>query len=213
MKNLTALVRELIKLPKEIEWFEFKENLNNSDDIGEYISALSNAATLHDKNQAYLIWGVNDAHEIVGTSFDFSADKIGGEELENWLRRLLSDNANFSFHKLEIDNKPVNMLIIYSAIYQTVKFKNIDYIRVGSYKKKLKDHPSIESQLWHKINMARFERLLAKQDLQLLDALNLLDYSLYFDLTGIAMPGTPMKSCIIYWKNESFQSKIMACTR
>ena len=35
MKNLTALVRELIKLPKEIEWFEFKENLNNSDDIGE----------------------------------------------------------------------------------------------------------------------------------------------------------------------------------
>jgi len=189
LKNLTALVHELIKRPKETEWIEFKENLADPGEIGEYICALSNAATYHDRSQAYLVWGVNDLHEIVGTSFDFSIAKVGNEELENWLRQMLSENANFSFHGIEIDNKRINMLIIYSAIHQTVKFKNVDYIRVGSYKKKLKDYPAMEAQLWHKINMARFERLLAKQDLQLLEALNFLDYSLYFELTEIVMPG------------------------
>jgi len=190
MKDLNSLLHELIKLPKETEWVEFKKNYADNDEIGEYISALSNSAAYHDKNHAYLVWGIeNESHEIVGTNFDFSTAKVGNEELENWLRRLLSDNANFSFHEIEIENKQICMLIIYSALHNTVKFKNIDYIRVGSYKKKLKDHPSMEAQLWHKINRARFEELFAKQDIQSLDALNSLDYNAYFDLTKTTMPG------------------------
>ena len=183
-------MNELIKLPKETEWLEFKRNYASHEEIGEYISALSNSAAYHGKNYAYLIWGIDDdSHEVVGTTFDFSAAKVGNEELENWLRRLLSDNANFSFHNIMIKNKRINMLIIFSAIYHTVKFKNIDYIRVGSYKKQLKDYPSMEVQLWHKINNAKFEGLYTKEDLQMRDALALLDYSLYFELTKTTMPG------------------------
>ena len=190
MKDLTSLLQELIKLPKETEWVEFKRNNSNPEEIGEYISALSNAATYHDRKYAYLIWGIDDdSHDIVGTEFDFKTTKVGNENLENWLRRLLSDNANFSFHKLIIKNHFVILLLIYSAIYNTVKFKNVDYIRVGSYKKSLKDHPAMEVQLWHKINRAKFEELIAKQDLQLLEAVNFLDCSSYFELTGGTMPG------------------------
>ena len=60
---LSALVRELCKLPNEAEWVEFKVNDADPDEIGEYISALSNSAALLAKPSAYLIWGIkNDDH-------------------------------------------------------------------------------------------------------------------------------------------------------
>lgn len=43
---LVSLVRELIKLPQEAEWVEFKHNNDNPVSIGEYISALANSAAL-----------------------------------------------------------------------------------------------------------------------------------------------------------------------
>jgi len=190
MENLTQLLYELIKLPKETEWVEFKQNYANNEEIGEYISALSNSATYHDKSNAYMVWGIEDeTHKIVGTSFNFNKTKEGNEELENWLRHLLSDNANFTVHNLNVENQNVIILIIHAATYKTVRFKNIDYIRVGSYKKKLKDYAAMEVQLWKKISGAIFEELYAKHELQYTDALNLLDYISYFDLTETKAPG------------------------
>jgi len=191
MENLTNLLYELIKLPKETEWLEFKRNNHNSNEIGEYISALSNSATYHDRSNAYLIWGVDDiTHEIVGTNFDFDAAKEGNEELGNWLRHLLSDNANFSVYNLDVEGMRIIILVIFAAVYKTVRFKNIDYIRVGSYKKKLKDYAAMEVQLWKKISGAVFEELYAKQELQYIEALELLDYVSYFDLTETKAPGS-----------------------
>lgn len=44
--------------------------------IGEYISALGNAATLCGRPKAYLIWGVDDGtHIILGTTFDYRNSK------------------------------------------------------------------------------------------------------------------------------------------
>lgn len=55
------LIRELISLPYETEWVEFKHNNYEPQMIGEYISALGNAATLCGRPKAYLIWGVDDS--------------------------------------------------------------------------------------------------------------------------------------------------------
>ena len=83
---LRRLVAQLAKLPKECEWVEFKENKADPEDVGEYISALSNAATLSGKPKAYLVWGVNDeTHEIVGTKFKYAEAKVGNQDLELWL--------------------------------------------------------------------------------------------------------------------------------
>ena len=85
---LVSLVHELCKLPRETGWVEFKENNGDPDEIGEYISALANSAVLADKSSAYLVWGVRDGcQDIVGTTFDPFAAKVGEEELENWLLR------------------------------------------------------------------------------------------------------------------------------
>lgn len=188
MDNNELLIRELTKLSKETEWLEFKQNVKNPDEIGEYISALSNSATYNDKNQAYLVWGVEDVtHQIVGTSFHPSTEKIGNEELENWLHHLLSRNASFSFSEFEIEGKRIVLFTIQKAVYAPVTFKNIAYIRVGSYKKRLQDYTAVEVQLQNKLTHSKYEEILAKQDLDKTTVLKLLDYVAYFDMTNIPL--------------------------
>jgi len=68
---LAGLVRELCALPAETEWVELKHNQASPQEIGEYLSALANAAALNGKAHAYLVWGVEDgSHQILGTEFE-----------------------------------------------------------------------------------------------------------------------------------------------
>lgn len=189
MENFNNLILELCKLPNETTWLEFKHNNYDPNMIGKDISALANSAAIEDKDCAYMFWGIDDkSHEIVGTNNNLQTLKKGNEELENWLRRLLSKNANFHFHSTMISGKNVSILVIYKAINQTVTFEKIDYIRIGSYTKKLNEFPVLQSQLWDKIRNSKFEEHSAMQDLSLKDALSMLDYSKYFDLLNIPQP-------------------------
>lgn len=45
-KYFCSIVQELCKLSTETEWIEFKHNRAESEEIGEYLSALSNSAAL-----------------------------------------------------------------------------------------------------------------------------------------------------------------------
>ena len=189
MENLDKLVNELRKLPNETPWVEFKHNNYKPEMIGKSISALANSATLHEKSCAYMLWGIDDqTHEIVGTAYDLQTLTKGAQELENWLRYMLSKNADFEYHSVKMDDMNVGVLIIYSAANQTVTFEKVDYIRVGSYTKKLNEFPSMQAQLWDRIRNFKFEERFAKQDLELSQALRYLDYSSYFDIIGISQP-------------------------
>ncbi len=78
---LHALLRELCGLPKETEWVEFKQNNADPQQIGEYISAISNSTALCGKTNGYVVWGVNnETHNIVGTSFSPHTTRKGNEE-------------------------------------------------------------------------------------------------------------------------------------
>lgn len=191
MENLGRLVLELCKLPNETPWVEFKHNNYDPQMIGQDISALANSAVLHEKSAAYMLWGIDDkTHEIVGTEYNLQLLKKGNQELENWLRFLLSKNADFEFHTVDVNNKSVGVLIIHRAVNQTVMFEKIDYIRVGSYTKRLSEFPMFQSQLWHKLENSKFEERYAKQDLSLVDALQMLDCSVYFDIKGMPQPSS-----------------------
>lgn len=75
--KLNETIRELCSYKTEKEWFEFKLNWFNANELGEYISALSNRAFLCKRRIAYFVWGVNDkTHEIEGTTFDFDMDAV-----------------------------------------------------------------------------------------------------------------------------------------
>lgn len=189
MKHLDKLIQELIRIPEEKPWLEFKHNNYAPDMIGKDISALANSAALYEKKCAYMLWGVTDGtHELCGTKYDLQSLKKGSQEIGNWLRSLLSPNAEFEFHTANIDGKQIGVLMVYPAVNQAVTFEKIEYIRSGSYTKKLSDFPALKIQLWDKIRNFRFEERYAQFDLPLSDALQLLDYTTYFERKALTLP-------------------------
>ena len=108
--------------------------------IGEYIYALSNSAALCSRTKGYLVWGIqNDTHEIIGTEFQYRKMKKGNEELEAWLLRMVSPRINFKFYEIPMGEKDVVMLEIPCAEKQPVQFAGVEYIRVGTNTKNLKE--------------------------------------------------------------------------
>ena len=135
---LTGLVRELCKLPHETEWVEFKQNDADPKTIGENISALANSAAFEGKASAYIVWGIRDEdHAVVGTAFDPSKRRIGNEELENWLLRLLEPKIEFRFFSMKMNAQPVVLLEISRSTRQPVRFQGTEFLRVGTYTKNL----------------------------------------------------------------------------
>lgn len=89
--ELAGLVNELRSRKKESGWVEFKKNNDSPETMGENISALANSATLHDKDEAYLIFGVDgETYEITGTTFDPDTTKVKKQDLEAWLLSTLN---------------------------------------------------------------------------------------------------------------------------
>ena len=53
MAKSENLIKSLIALPHEYEWLDFKESWFSKDEIGEYISAISNGAALCGREFGY----------------------------------------------------------------------------------------------------------------------------------------------------------------
>lgn len=184
-----GLLKEFLKLPSETEWLEFKHNKADAEEIGEYCSALVNAALLSGKATAYLIWGIDDkTHEIIGTTFKPEQTKVGNEALDNWLIRLLSPKIDFHFLNIIIQGKSVVILELSTETSHPVQFKNQKYIRIGSYKKKLSDYPAKEKALWRVLDRKSFEDSVATEHVLDEQVLRLLDYPTYFDLLELPVP-------------------------
>ena len=186
---LVGLVRELLKLPHETEWVEFKVDQRAPRAVGEYVSALANAAALHGKARAYVLWGIeNGTHAIIGTKFSPGAAKKGAEPLETWLLRLLSPRIDFRFREISVEERRVVLLEIDPAAHRPVAFEGVEFIRVGSTKRKLKDYPEKERALWRRFDRARFEDGVAAERLSGEETLLRLDYPAYFHLLGAPLP-------------------------
>lgn len=189
VSSLQETIRSLTALPRETEWIEFKENDAREDEIGEYVSALANAAALLEKDAAFLVWGIEDAtHRVVGTSFDPKQAKVGNEELENWLHRQLHPAVEFVFTEGIVDGCRVVLLTIQPCRHSPVRFRETEFVRIGTYKKKLKEYPEKERALWSKLSAKSFEEGIAASGVSDDDVLALIDYPSFFELTQAPLP-------------------------
>ncbi|HPI02321.1 MAG TPA: putative DNA binding domain-containing protein [Candidatus Goldiibacteriota bacterium] len=104
-------------MPSETEWLEFKEAKEKFDynDLGKYFSALSNEANLQGKEQAWLIFGVEDKkHKIVGTLYKNSQKEL--DVLKHEISKKLTHGLTFRhIHTLETEGKRVLLFEIPSA--------------------------------------------------------------------------------------------------
>ena len=141
--ELIKLVDELRALPKENEWVEFKSgNATTNERFGMYISAISNAACIHNNPFGYLVFGIDDdTHAVEGTKFRFQKRKEGNSELEIWIRRLLSPSIKFEFLPCDYEGHYLEVFKIPAAVGEPTYFKNTPYIRFGSSLTELKKYP------------------------------------------------------------------------
>lgn len=153
------LIESLCAEPRETEWLEFKLNRFEANDCGRYISALANAAMFHEKERAYLIFGVDDdTHEILGTEVRLRDQRIGNEPFENWINRLLHPQTNLKFISAAFDDRVVEMIVITPAYVRPVRFMNDEMVRVGSVQKRLRDFPERERAIWQITTRFVFEQ-------------------------------------------------------
>ena len=84
-----------------------------------------------------------------------------------------------------MDGSRVVLLEVGRATSRPVAFQRTEFIRVGSWTRKLRDQSSKERQLWHLLLEYSFEEGIAAEHLTGQDVLQALDYPAYFHLLGV----------------------------
>lgn len=189
-EDADKLLNYLLSFNAETEWIEFKHNYSiEPKEIGEYISALSNSACLKDQHRGYLVFGIEDkTHAVVGTNFKPRSEKVNGQELISWLETQLKPGIIFTFHEIQRDGQLIVITEIFAAVGYPVAFRNESYIRVGTYKKKLKEYPGKERELWERLSKKDYETQISLEGVSPERVLSLLDYPSLYDLLKISLP-------------------------
>jgi len=188
MQNpLINLIEDLRKHSFETEWIEFKSNDQPPEKIGQTLSALANSACLHQKDEAYMVFGIDDkTHEILGTTFNSGQKAKGNEDLEPWLARNLQPSIDFKIEEFEHESGRLVVFFIPAAKSGPVKFLNEEYIRVGSAIHNLKKYPDKEALIWER--RTPFESKIAQENVDEEEIVKKLDFDTYFQLIRRSMP-------------------------
>lgn len=92
-----AKLQELLLIPSETEWIEFKEAKGDFDtnEIGRYFSALSNEASLKEQPCGWLIFGVTDRppRRVVGTRYRRATERL--QSLKQQIAEKTNDGHTF----------------------------------------------------------------------------------------------------------------------
>ncbi|MFN0187438.1 MAG: ATP-binding protein [Bacteroidia bacterium] len=189
--EIHKIIERLLKLPKECEWVEFKINLKSEEEIGKYISALSNGAYLQNEPFGYLVFGINDnSIQIEGTQFKPTLHKVGNEELEHWLLQRVSPRIEFQIFETIYKGKSLALFQIQAAKGEPTCFSKQDYVRVGNITRPLKDFPEKEKKIWNNKPKEFFEKGIALEVESASDVIKYLDTQCYFDLLKIPYPSS-----------------------
>lgn len=142
--ELQKKLDELLLLPAETEWVEFKEAKTTFDPekLGEYFSALSNEANLKGRSCGWLILGVTDKlpRKIVGTKY--KSDRPSLDALKKQIADHTSGNLTFEeIHELTLSTGRVLMFEIPVALRGIpTTWKRHAYGRDGESKVALNEH-------------------------------------------------------------------------
>ncbi|RTL79444.1 MAG: transcriptional regulator [Hyphomicrobiales bacterium] len=192
IQNPCALLDRLLVEPVESPWLEFKSNNDDPQLIGEYVSALANAAMLAGRDRAYLVFGVNDKTRArEGTTVRLRELKKGGENLVNWLSRMVEPRLMLEFEDFECGSIPFSIIVIEPTYDRPVRFSGIEYFRIGENKKKLVEFPEHERALWLATGRRKFEDAVALPNQSADEVFTKLNTGVIYELKNIPEPRNP----------------------
>jgi ATP-dependent DNA helicase RecG len=132
-KELNGILSDALSLPAETELVEFKEAKEGYDfgKIGKYFSALSNEANLKGKTCAWLIFGVNRHHAIVGSNY--RTDRKDLDSLKKEIGDKTTPNISFMeiYELFKLDGRVVMFQIPAAPRGIPVAFEGFYYGRLN----------------------------------------------------------------------------------
>ncbi len=156
--DLHKLIDTLLLEPSEQTWLEFKTNIEKShasitpEGVGEYISALSNGATIANKDFGYLLMGIEDeTKKVVGTNLKPRTHKISNQDFELWLRNLIFPKINFEIFETLYQNKTIVLFRIPAAKGEPTTFQKKPFTRINSQKTALQNYPDLVRQIYNSL--------------------------------------------------------------
>ena len=171
----SRLLLRLIEQP-ECEWVEFKESWFEPHSVGRYVSALANGARLANRPAGYLVWGISNAREVVGTTFDPFTQRVGNQPFELWLKSQITPAGHgIRFISFEHYGLQVVILEIGTAEGVPTRFDGAPSIRVGEATPRLDAHPDREKRLLEALVQTSFEGTWAREDVTGDEVFELLD--------------------------------------
>jgi len=133
---------QLLALSGENEVVEFKEAKNNFhfEKLGKYFSALSNEANLKNQSSAWLVFGVNNSHKVVGTQYRPDINNLNslkGEIAKQTTPRLTYIEIHLFEHKngrvilFEIPAAPLGMPVAFKGHYYGRDGEELGPLNIG----------------------------------------------------------------------------------
>lgn len=110
-QDIDKILDQLLSLPGETEWVEFKtkDHKFNFDELGKYFSALSNEANLHGKQCGWLVYGVDNDRNVVGTDIKRNPGSL------NALKHSVSQHttSNLTFIEIYKIRRPEGRVVMF----------------------------------------------------------------------------------------------------
>ncbi len=89
---------------------------------------------------------------------------------------------------MDTEKGKVVVMEILAAVNTPTSFKGMEYIRIGSYKKRLKDYPEKERKRWLSFEQNPFELRVAVENVTASKVTELLDCAAYYTLMKMPLP-------------------------
>ena len=183
------LLERLLVEPNEQEWLEFKRDNIDPEKLGRNVSALANSAMLADRERAFIVYGIEDtSKKKIGTKVRLNTEKQGGEDLHNWLARLLDPRITIEFLDFDCDGQRFSIVVIEPSFDRPVSFSGTEYVRVGQNTRKLREFPERERALWLATGRRKFEDAIALSNQTAEQVFEKLDISASYDLADEEKP-------------------------
>lgn len=132
MKNYNDILNRLLtQTENEVVEFKTAENQFDRDKLGRYFSALSNEANLRDKDYAWMVLGVSNDKQLIGTSF------LSSEVAIQKLKHEIANNStgNLTYREIlpvTMEDKRILLFKIPASPHNIVTYwKRIAYGRDG----------------------------------------------------------------------------------
>lgn len=189
--ELHSVLTRLLALPAETEMVEFKraENSFSDHELGEYFSALSNEANLHEISEAWLVFGVdNKSHVVLGTNYKSSRPSL--DEMKKKIADQTTNRITFDeIYEINHEGKRVLMFLIPAAPQGfPIAYKGHYYGRDGESICALNIHEIEKIRLQHPFDT--YELQIAQSNLTKQGVLDALNYKKFFELLGKEVPQT-----------------------